>query len=365
MTDFAICSECFHDQGLRLDAELIGQVNSSPCANCGSTTGRKLNAGLIVELAHRFFVWGTFQRREYGGAPIVQFNQYQSTNIRVAPWFEEDIRLIERSIGVGFFYYAPRLWMVGEVEPLKDLQDPTLRAAAIDRILSEYPTELLSVEESFYRIRKAPKNPEDFGEYDSPPLAIAGAERLDSSGFPVMYASQNLSICVHECRVTAEDELYVATLLPSRELRFLDLSVLLHEEGIWEFDSLDMAVHMLFLAGKHSYYISRDIAQKACSAGYDGILFPSYYSLLRTGSIPLETTYGISHRRFRPIEKHEKDKIVPNLAIFGRPIEDGNVNVHCINKLILSRVEYRFHFGPVGFSHKSNQANAAASQTRG
>lgn len=361
MTDFAICSECFHDQGLRLDAELIGQVHSSPCAHCGSTTGRKLNAHLIAILAHRFFVWGTFQRLEYGGAPIVQFNKKQSTNIRVAPWFKEDIRLIERSIDVGFFYYAPRTWMVGEVEPLKDLQDPKLRAAAIDRILSEYPTELLSFEESFYRIRKAPKNPEDFGEYDSPPLAIARTGRFSSSGFSAMYASQDLSICVHECRVTVEDELYVATLLPNRELRLLDLSVVLHEEDTWEFDSLDMAVHMLFLAGKHSYYISREIAQKACSAGYDGILFPSYYSFLQTGTMPLLTTYGISHRRMPPLQKEEKDKMVPNIAIFGRPIEDGNVNVHCINKLILNRVEYQFHFGPVGFSHKSNQANAADS----
>jgi hypothetical protein len=73
--------------------------------------------------------------------------------------------------------------MVGEVEPLKALQEPSSRAAVIDHILSEYPTTLLPVEESFYRIRKAPKNTEDCGEYDSPPLAVAGTGRLDSSGF--------------------------------------------------------------------------------------------------------------------------------------------------------------------------------------
>jgi hypothetical protein len=60
--------------------------------------------------------------------------------------------------------------------------------------------------------------------------------------------------------VAAEDELYVATLCPAHELRLLDLSRLLLEEEANEFESLDMAVHMLFLAGEHSYGISREIA---------------------------------------------------------------------------------------------------------
>jgi hypothetical protein len=83
-----------------------------------------------------------------------------------------------------------------------------------------------------------------------------------------------LPICVHECRFTAEDELYVATLFPTRELKLLDLSALLKEEHSTEFESLDMAVHMLFLAGKHSYDISREIARVVHSVGYDGVVPP-------------------------------------------------------------------------------------------
>jgi len=349
MTDVVLCSDCFHDQGLRLDAERIGVVESSACSNCGSTTGSKLNANLIRALAHRFFVWGTLHRCDYGAASVVQFNQHQSTSISTSPWFEQDIRLIERTIGVGFFYYEPRLWMIGEVKPLKALQEPTSRALVIERILAEYPTTLLHVAESFYRIRKAPKKPEDFGEYDSPPLASAGTGRLDSTNFPVMYGSQELQVCVHECRVTAEDELYVATLSPTRNLKLLDLSALLWEEEATEFESLDMAVHMLFLAGKHSYNITRDIARAVHAAGYDGVVYPSYFSLLRTGSMPFKTSYGISHRQFPQLHEQEKAKTIPNLALFGRPIEECNVEVRCINKLILSRVEYSFHFGPVGY----------------
>ena len=34
------CSDCFNDQGLKLDAFLIGLDSPSPCPNCGKTGGR-------------------------------------------------------------------------------------------------------------------------------------------------------------------------------------------------------------------------------------------------------------------------------------------------------------------------------------
>jgi hypothetical protein len=121
------------------------------------------------------------------------------------------------------------------------------------------------------------------------------------------------------------------------------------QEDATEFESLDMAVHMLFLAGEHSYNITREIALEVHKAGYDGLVYPSYFSLLRTGGMPFETVYGISHRRIAQLADREKSKTIPNLALFGRPIEQGHVGVRCINKLILRRVEYDTHFGPVGY----------------
>jgi len=348
MTNIAACSECFQDNGLRLDAERIGVADNSACPNCGSVTGNKLTQDLVEALAHRFFVWGTLRRCEYGAAPLVQFNRSQSTSIKTSPWFEQDIRLIERTLGIGFFYYGPRLWMIGEVEPLKDLREPTSRASIIKRILSKYPTTRLHATECFYRIRKDPRKPENPGEYDSSPLEFVGTGRLDSPEFPVLYGSQDLPVCVHECHVSAEDQVYVATFLPTRDLKLLDLSALLREEHVTEFESLDLAVHMLFLAGKHSYDITRDMARAVHSAGYDGIVYPSYFSLLRTGGMPFETNYGISLRRVASLDEYERAKIIPNLALFGRPIEERTVHVQCINRLILSRVDYGFHFGPVG-----------------
>jgi len=64
-----------------------------------------------------------------------------------------------------------------------------------------------------------------------------------------LYGWPDLQVCVHECRAIAEDELFVATLAPTRTLTFLDLTEVLQEDGVTEFESLDLAIHMLFLAG--------------------------------------------------------------------------------------------------------------------
>jgi RES domain len=256
------------------------------------------------------------------------------------------MQLIEKALGIGFFYYGPRLWMVGQVDPLIALQDDSTRASIIARIISEYPVTTMSAKETFYRLRKDPAEPTQFAEYDSQP--IAGIGRLDSNELPVMYGSQDLQVCVHECRVTAEDNLFVATLQPKRDLRLLDIAHLLPEEQKTEFESLDMAVHMLFLAGKHSYPIARKIALAAHKAEFDGLVYPSYFSLLRTGAMPFETVMGISYRRIPQFAEYETAKTIRNLAIFRRPIQSGLVGVQCVNKLIMHKIDYDMHFGPVG-----------------
>lgn len=343
------CSECFTDSGLKLDAEQIGIEDIEICPNCESAAGRKLPIAGLEALAYRFFVWGSMSRLKYGAAPLIQFNEHQKTCIDISPWLKNDVELFERLLGVGFFHYGPRLWMVGEVEPLKALQRPKSRPSIVERILREYPERLLGTEAPFYRIRIRPKNASDPLEYDSPPEHLSGRGRIDAKGLPVLYASPDLQVCVHECRVTAEDDLYVATLKPKRPLKLLDVSVLLKEKDVTEFESLDMAVHMLFLAGKHSYKITRNIGAAARSAGFDGLVYPSYFSLLRIGVMPLQTVYGIPNRRITQYQDYEQATAIPNLALFGRPIKQDHIAVESINKLILNMVTYGFHFGPVNF----------------
>lgn len=342
-----LCSDCFHDEGLRLSSVRIGQRDMSKCPNCGSQRGMKLSRKAIAALARQFFVRGTIRRFEYGASPAVQFNKHRTTSIDVTPWLGPDLRLIERTLHVGFFYYGPRLWMAGEVEPLKALQKTESRGEVISRVLNEYPVRILNNDECFYRLRKAPANPGGFDQYDAPPIEMLGRGRFETAEFPILYGSQDLEVCLHECRAAADDELYIATLVPLRELKLLNLADVLWEENVTEFESLDMALHMLFLAGPHSYEISREIASAAQKSGFDGLVYPSYFTLLRTGAMPFETISGVSHRKFAELHEHIRKNTISNLALFGRPIADGSVKVQCINRVILNKVEYKLSYGPL------------------
>ncbi|GAA0732601.1 RES family NAD+ phosphorylase [Clostridium oceanicum] len=348
MKEFILCSDCFFDQGLKLDSFYLGVDDNNICPNCRSRKGKKLDKKTLLQLVDRFFVRGTIIKPEYGAYPIIQFNEYQNTSIKVSNGLKKDIELIEKILKIGFFYYGPRLWMTGEIEPLKLLQNNLEREGIIKRIIKEYPDKLIKAGEIFYRLRKKPNQPSKFHEYDSPPDKSCGNGRLDSKVLPILYGSKDLQVCIHECRVTIEDELYIATLSPTRNLKLLDLTELLNEEST-EFESLDMAIHMLFLAGKHSYEISRDIALHVFSAGYDGIIYPSYFSLVRTGSRLIETVYGISIRKLPDVKNYAKSQTIQNIALFGRPIKNGDVSVKCINRLVLNTVNYDVNFGPVEY----------------
>ena len=138
----------------------------------------------------------------------------------------------------------------------------------------------------------------------------------------------------------------MAKLVPTHKLKVLDFSALLDEENVTEFESIDIAIHFLFLAGKHSYNICRQIALKAKEKGFDGIIYPSYFSYIRTGAFPFETIYGISIRRIPQLKDYAQSQSIPNLALFGRPVNEKKVTVECINKIIINRVGYDITFGP-------------------
>jgi hypothetical protein len=341
-----ICSECFNDEGLRIDARQIGVLNKKACRNCNKKNGSKLTARLIENLAYRYFVKGTSWKVDYGAAPLIEFNKHQKTSIDFKEPLKSDVVLIENNIHIGFFEYGPRLWMLGQIEPLKKLQTKKYRKEIIHRVVHEYPSLILTSEAKFYRLRKNPKDPENHSEYDSPPKS--GTGRLDSNRLPILYASPDLEVCIHECRATAIDRLFVSTLRPKSNLKLLNLAVVL-EEDCTEFESLDISVQFLFYAESHSYEISREIAKAARKLGFDGIIYPSYFSSLRTGSYPTQTIYGMSIRRFPQYKNGIENKTIPNVALFGRPIKEKKIFVECINKVILNRIDYHIHFGPTGY----------------
>lgn len=349
MKEKIICSNCFKDEGLRLNAIQIGYEDSSQCDNCGSNEGLKLNKELIKKLCYWFFVRGSITKVKYGGAPIIQCNEHHvnKSEVELSAKLIEDLKLIEDIGEIGIFYYGPRLWMLGEIEPLQKLQDTTKRAEIIDEILKKYPSRELTTSDYFYRIRTNPSESYKIEQYDSAPDCHLGKNRLDSPLLPILYGSQDLDVCIHECRISVEDNIFVGTLVPKRTLKLLDLTELIEEDNVTEFESLDMAIHFLFLAGKHSYDICREIAITVSKSGFDGIIYPSYFSYFRTGNIPFETVYGISIRKIASLKSYAKSQIIENLALFGRPIAEGKVDVKCINKVIINKINYEATFGVI------------------
>lgn len=320
-----LCSDCFIDQGLEIEARKIGHKLSRSCRNCHSVKGAKLFHEEIEELARQFFVYGTWISTEFGGAHALQFNAWHHDKRAVTfpAWLEADARLIENALGVGFFYYAPPLWRVGEIEPLNELKDPASQTAAAASLVRRFPRRELPIGSSFYRLRRditEGKHGEP-SQYDAPPEGYSGEGRLDSPDFPVLYGSQDLEICVHECRVTKTDECYLATLRTCRNLKLLDLCSDIEDDGQTPFQSLYLAVQFLFAAEKHAYQMTRAIAIAAKNHGLDGVIYPSYFSSLR------------------------QDRI-PNLALFEHPVAGGAVEVVCINRLILETARYTVQLGP-------------------
>lgn len=78
-TIILLCSNCFRDEGLKIDAYQIGIDSDEKCPKCKSTSGHKLTKKLVENLCYRFFVRGTIQKCDYGGAPLAL--RYSVNNI--------------------------------------------------------------------------------------------------------------------------------------------------------------------------------------------------------------------------------------------------------------------------------------------
>lgn len=323
MMNYIVCSECFLDEGLKLTISKYGVENKLACSNCGKSNGKKISEELLDEICWEYFVNGSAYETEFGGSSLLMFNKYQKTSVKFSENLTSDIEIIEKKLGIGFFYYAPRLFKLGYIEQLEKLRSQNINQEieVLDEIINKFPIKNINEQTYFYRLRKNPSSPYDHSEYDSPPIEFCGNGRLDSNDFDILYGSENIEICLHECKVTLIDELYLGKLVPTKNLKILDLSADIVEEGITEFESLSLSIHFLFRAGNHSYEICRKIAKYALSKGFDGLIYPSYFSKV-------------------------KSDLIPNIALFNYPLKEGKIKVENINRILIDKVNYEFTFGP-------------------
>jgi RES domain len=323
---FLFCSDCFNDFGLRKTAQKIGSNYPSKCHNCGSRTGLKISKAKSEDLVVSFFWNGSLFRTEYGGAHRLVSNPYRygENLVEFPEWLKADALLIQETLKIGIFHYGPPLWRIGEIVPLQRLRDSLSRARASRDIVARYRSIEIDRDYVFHRLRLNLESEKELDplQYDSPPDAFLGVNRLDSKDMPVMYGSPDLEICLHECRVTIPDECFVAHVRPIERLKLLNLCVDIEHDGATEFDSINLAMHFLFQAPKHSYPITRAIASAARESGYDGIMYPSYFSTL-------------------------KESKVPNIGLFGRPIRDNRIEIVSINRAHLKAANYDYQLGPL------------------
>lgn len=323
---YILCSDCFSDYGLREEAKKFGKLSRYKCKNCGSIEGHHLNKETAEELAWQFFIAGSAYRSNFGAAETIMMNagHYRANEVKFPVWLQDDANTIGEALRVGFFLYGPSTWKLGQVTPLLQLQNARTRAPVAREIVEKFPKTILHPGTPFFRLRKDVSNPANALEFDSAPKGKSKG-RFNSDTRPILYGSESIEICVHECRVTVADYLYVASLEPTRALRLLNLTEEV-EEGddsfINDFESLNTAIGMLFRAAEHSYEAATAIARQAKRSGLDGIIFPSYFHQVT-------------------------DVTIPNIALFGHPIKEGKLRVAGVNRLCLEKVAYSTRFALV------------------
>lgn len=321
------CSRCFHDIGLRKEAEKIGIKDNSVCPKCGSQKGMKLTKEQLIKLCEQYFGDGSYIKTEFGGSNyLTMCESSTSDDIKCYNALKRDIKFLSNTFNIGIFYYGPQEWKIGRNNWMDDLVSTNNeeRECAVEKVAKRCFTKVLKNSKRFYRIRTNLKS--DFTSpiaYDAPPIQRLEDGRMNLEGNTVLYGAFNVETCIHETRVAIDDEIYIATLNPTKELKFLDFCrIKAAKNEPTPFEQLGLAISQIFLAGTQSYRITQAFSKYAFEHGYDGVIYPSYFNSVR-------------------------DKKFRNIVIFGHPIAEGKIKVISIDRINLTKVKYDFTFGPV------------------
>jgi len=342
MSQKLLCSECFSNAGLRIEAAQIGDRNDEPCQNCSSRNGGGLKQEALEQLMTRFFVDGSRSPYLPGVYRIdhSQVGQQHTYSVSFDQTLQRDYELIARR-WKALIYNAPSLRMMGYGDPwlefsdalkaLDEKGDRTAVAKAAADILSRCAEARLELGQRVYRIRTNPERIENPLHIDTPPSQVDASRqrsgRFESTDLPVLYTSSDVETALHESRVRLGDEIVLGTLQVSKEQKLVDLDVV--KERVEGGLNLNADHHYFLRARLGSqepidYRICQMLAVEAKLAGFDGFKFGSFYSILG--------------------ENHETSV---NYALFGFPIKEGRMSLISWNSIRLLKASYDFQFGPL------------------
>lgn len=326
MTNAIACPNCFSNWGFRQSIARNSKVSPAVCPMC-ATIGPLIDRVGLQEAMYEFFVAGSYLPETM--APVYQVNDRNPNPARFDLTLDDDAKLACALTSDVIFDYGPAMWRFGEVN-LKHAFDEggSHREEAALNFVARAPRIELPIGTRLFRVRKNPKVDETIttaAAFDPPPAQIVRSPgRWDDGQAAVLYASDDIELCLHECRVLLADEIIVASLATALPLKLLDLTADFDGIPSTPFDDPGIFARFLSLSRNEQWLDhARAVSRAAFQAGLDGIRYKSYYGQAKQQSGAL------------------------NVALFGRPIEAGTMTIESVNRVRLTDAHYQFSFGPV------------------
>lgn len=338
MTVPIACPKCFSNWGFRQVVASHADLPDAACPQC-SNFGPLIASESLADAVRVFFVEGSYVAETF--APVYHVNSSNPHPAKFDATLDDDAKLACSLTAEVIFDYGPPLWRVGEVD-LKHAFDQggEKREDAARAFVANAPRIQLQTGTQLFRIRKNPDVDETITTptaFDPPSHLIERSPgRWDDGHTAVLYASDDIELCLHECRVLTADEIVVASLLAARPLTLLDLTAEFPLSGTTAFEDPNIFARFLSLSRLDQWLEhARAVARAAESAGLDGIRYTSYYAQA----------------------KHHSNAL--NVALFGRVLEAGDLAIDSVNRLRLTDARYQFSFGPVLYHDSAMKAELA------
>lgn len=320
------CIDCFSNFGFKQTLKLYCKTHHGICLQCGATEELKVDRDGLIEAMSDFYVGGSYVIESW--APVYQVNESCPYLAKFDPTVALDAELACKITGLVIFDYGPPLWRLGITEHYYSFEmGGEWRRKAAEEIIQASKCTIIERGTRLFRVRRNPRVDETIvtaAAFDPPPQEIKrDFGRWDDFGHPVLYASDDVELCLHECRVTISDEIVVGTLSLVRDLRLLDLSKEIASSGSTPYEDPNVFIDMMCCSRGQWLEWCREISRVAYAKGYDGIRYPSYYAQAKKNAKSL------------------------NLAIFGSPLQEGLLKLESVNRLRINNASYQYQFGPV------------------
>jgi hypothetical protein len=334
-----LCSNCFKNVGISIEAQRIGTSTTLPCPKCGSVDGAKLTKEQLQTLQFNFFLGGS-RVTAYFPSPIglagANLSPFQFEGNTWA-----DYLLIKSLTDTELFWHGPHLDRLGLCLlrdkvlarlkpddypwPLDIGHDVTIDDLW-DAALAVVKAQILPAGQKVFRVRSLAKNPLDVSEYDSPPTKLIKACRFNDSTHQVFYGAFDAETCIIELKLgpseIVRNEVTIARFQLKQSLRVLNLCDF-RANGLNHSDFRECRALLSGLLFPHQqdYFLTQSLSRHIEKRGYDGILHPSAFIYIG-----------------KPEAK--------NLVVFRAPVADGRLQLLDINSIAVDSLKYELLFGP-------------------